>query len=241
MDRRQVLAGLAGSLALGSGCLGLFDSDDSRQASSANADEQSPTTPATQPSSEPTTAATDQPTASQTATRSSPATTPAGSQSGSPLIDTTNLATHTSDTAPYSIKHPSSWQVTEPNQKMVKFTAPASPARMLVRVKDGVPTVVPRETIIETAIQRARRQYSIDQVTRMGQREITLPNGTPATVVTTRLNRSADDTLRGIFLVAHVADTVYAVGVLVPERAATPPVERAMNTLVESLTIHDTP
>lgn len=238
MDRRQVLAGLAGSLAFGSGCLGLLDSDGSRQESSADAGKQSPTATATQPSPESTTAATDQPTTAQTATRSPSATPPAPSES--PLIDTTNLAMYSSDTAPYSIKHPGSWQVTETNQETVKFTAPASPARMLVRVKDGVPTVVPRETIIETAVQRARRRYSIDQVTRVDQREITLSNGTSAMVVTTRLSRPADNTLRGTFLVANVANTVYAVGVLVPERAATPPVERAMKTLVESLTIHDT-
>lgn len=243
MDRRQVLAGLAGSLALGSGCLGLFDSDGSGEESSADeTGERSPSATATQRSTGSNRTETGQPTTGTETTHSSTAT-PSGSPSEPALINTANLATYTSDSAPYSIKYPASWRVTvaNHNQETVKFTAPASPARMVVRVKDGVPSVVPRESIISTAVQRAKRMYSLDRVTRMSQRKITLPNGTSATVVKTRLSRSAADTmLRGTFLVAHVADTVYATGVLVPEHAATPSVEQAMKTLVESLTIQET-
>lgn len=230
MNRRQLLAGFAPSLALGSGCLRIFGNGEDSQ--DAEPGERSQTATPTQPSPESTSPA--------TTTDSSPGT-PAGSSSQSTLIDTTNRTTYTSNRAPYSIKYPASWKVTVAGQGTVRFTDPVSPARMLVRVKDSVPSIISRGMIVTTAVQRAKRQYSLDQVTRLNQRNTTLSNGTPATVVELRMSRSADNTvLRGTVLVAHVSNTVYAAGIFVPKHAFTPAVERAMTTLVGSLTIHDT-
>ncbi|UPM45180.1 PsbP-related protein [Halocatena salina] len=226
MKRRQVLSGLAAGFALGPGCLKPFDSD-GENASQPDSDGRTPTANES-----------DRPTNTQTGTQNN-SSSPTGSSSHGVLIDTTNLKTYTNDATSYSIKYPADWQLASTEPKTVRITDPDSMARMLIRVKDGVPSVVPRETIITTAIQQAKRRYSIDEVTRLDQREVTLPNGTPATLVKTRLRRSATDTvMRGTFIVAHVAETVYAAGVFVPEKAVTPSVDGAMTELVTSLTIH---
>lgn len=219
------MAGLAAGLALGPGCLKMFDSDDSKNASPADGSEGK--TPAAGGSNQTTT--------SRTRTENNTAT---DSPSQQVLIDTKNLTTYTNDTESYSINYPSDWQLTTSSPKSVRTTDPDSPSRMLIRIKDGVASIVPRDVIITTAIQRAKRRYSIDEVTRLNQREITLSNGTSATLLKTQLHRSKIDTvLRGTFLIAHVADTVYAPGIFVPERAVTPSVEQAMTEIVTSLTI----
>ncbi|RRJ31506.1 PsbP-related protein [Halocatena pleomorpha] len=224
MKRRQVLSGLAAGFALGPGCLKTFDSDGGG-------------TPSTDSGGEtPTANGTNRSTNSQTATQNNSSST--GSPSQGALIDTGNLATYTNNTYSYSINYPADWRLTTNDPKTVRIRDPDSPARMLVRVKDGVASFIPRETIIGIAIQQAKRRYSIDKVTRLGQRETTLPNGTPATLVKTRLQRSGTGmVLRGTFIIAHVADTVYAAGVFVPERAVTPSLTRAMTEIVTSLTI----
>lgn len=235
MDRRHVLAGLAALLTLDSGCLDVFENDSTERESPDTTGESTPTPTATPLSSEPSGAETDQPPTAQTPSHATPA---AETPPESTLIDPTNLSTYTNDTDSYSIKYPATWRITNPNQGTVRFTAPTSPARMLVRVKHGVPSIVPRETIISTAIRQAKRTYSLDQVTRTGQKEVTLPNDIPATVVNMRVRQSSSDMLlRGPFLVAHVTDTVYIAGILVPERAYTPSVKQTMHTIVTSLTI----
>lgn len=234
MDRRQVLAGFVATLTLGSGCLGIFENESTEDSSTETAGGNSPTAIATPMSSEPTGAETDQP---PTNTPSSHATKPAETSTGSTLIDPTNLATYASDSASYSIKYPANWRNTSSGEDSVSFTAPDNPARMLVRTEHGVPNTVPRETIIETAIQEAKQIYSLDQATRIDQKGVTLPNDIPATVVNMRVRRSSSELLRGTFLVAHVDDTVYIVGIIVPKRNHTPSVKRAMHTIVTSLTI----
>lgn len=234
MDRRQVLAGFVATLTLGSGCLGIFENESTEDSSTETAGAKSPTAIATPMSSEPTGTETDQPPTNTP----SQATQPSETSTGSTLIDPTNLATYASDSASYNIKYPANWRNTSSGEDSVSFTAPDNPARMLVRTEDGVPNAVPRETIIETAIQEAKQTYSLDQATRIDQKEVTLPNDIPATVVNMRVRRSSSDMLlRGTFLVAHVDDTVYIVGIIVPKRAHTPSVKRAMYTIVTSLTI----
>lgn len=233
MDRRHVLAGLAALLTLDSGCLDVFENDSTERESPDTTGESSPTTTSAPLSSDPSGAETDQPSTAQTPSHATPA-------AKTPPIDPTNLSTYTSDTDSYSVKYPATWRITNPSQGTARFTAPTSPARMLVRVKHGVPSVVPRETIISTAIRQAKRTYSLDQVTRMDQKEVTLSNDIPATVVNMRVRQSSSDMLlRGPFLVAHVTDTVYITGILVPERAYTPSVKQTMHTIVTSLTIQD--
>lgn len=228
MDRRQVLAGLAAGFPLGSGCLGLFDSDGTEMSATDRTEANPSSAPGTPPKTRTETGQTPTTRHSQSG----------GTPDGSMPIDTAHLATYTSDTASYSIKYPASWRVTVSNPSDVRFISPISPAFMLVRVKDSVPSIVPRETIIEAAFRRARRAYSLDRFTRVGQRDATLSNGTPATVIDTRLSRSSSDTmLRGKFLVAHVSNTVYMDGILVSERAYNRSVDRAMNTIATSLTI----
>lgn len=235
MDRRQVLAGLAASLTLGSGCLEMIGSDNSGDSNSTAEPDESATGARLSPGS--TRTETEHPTPSQTAASD----TSTDSSSLPTLVDAANRKTYTNDGASYSINYPAKWQATGDNSKTVRFTDPDSSARMLVRVKDGVPRLISRETIITTAIQRAKRRYSIDRVTRVDQQEVTLPNGTPGTVVKARLSRSTSDTLlRGTFLVVHVTDTVYAAGIFVPEHAFTRSVDRAMVDIVTSLTIQDT-
>lgn len=232
MDRRQVLAGLAASLTLGTGCLEMVGYDSEDSSSAAEPDEGATKTQLPPKSTE-----TEHSTSSQTAASG----TSSDSSPQSALVDTENRKTYTNDSASYSIKHPATWRVTEDNSQTVRITDPDSSARMLVRVENDVPRLISREMIITTAIQRAKRRYSIDQVTRVDQQEVTLPNGTSGTVVKTRLRRSETDTmLRGMFLVVHVTDTVYAAGIFVPERAFTRSVDQAMMTIVTSLTIQDT-
>lgn len=222
MDRRQVLAGLAASLTLGSGCLESFDSNGGNRSTTDKPGTRDKRATETE---SPAATGTEKTTA-QTATRSSQ----------SALVDTANLTTYTRGS--YSIKRPADWRVAEATPQTVRITDPDSPARMLIRVKDGVASFISREIIITTAIERAKRQYSLDQVTRTDQREVTLSNGTPATLVKTRMHRSTTDRmLRGTFLVAHVSDTAYAAGIFVPERGATPSVEEAMTRIVTSLTV----
>lgn len=226
MKRRQVLAGLSTGLALGPGCLKTFDSDGSKNASPTDGSE----------GKTPTASGSNQTTTSRRGTEN---TTTTDSPSQRVLIDTKNLTTYTNNTGSYSIDYPSEWQLTTSSPKSVRITDPDSPSRMLIRIKDGVASIVPRDVIITTAIQRAKRRYSIEEVTRLNQREITLSNGTPATLVKTQLHRSTTDTvLRGTFLIAHAADTVYAPGIFVPERAVTPSVEQAMTEIVTSLTMY---
>lgn len=228
MKRRQVLNGLAVSLPFLAGCSSLLEKMDNTQQQTTTTTQAPPTTTTTTPIATPDPITMTSQIATKTAT----------STTTEPQVATINpaqLETYSSSVLGCSVKYPARWSVKkEPLQ--VTIAPPEGKMVMSIQSDDTKRKYDSVGKKIKYFKQIMRK--SIDSITFVGQRSVTLPSGHPATVLDAQFRDLFFDNIpyHGTFCITYVGGRMYAVWFMSPKRIY-PPNKQVIHTIVTSLTI----